>query len=71
MTDHGGTPPSLAARLVVAALALTALAVGGLWMWMTARGVMIAGMPPWVLGLVVVALVFSLAWAVHRIQDHP
>lgn len=69
MTDHGGTPPSLAARLVVAGLAVMALAVGALWMWMTARGVIYAGVPPWAVGLVVVGLVFALAWAVHRLQE--
>ena len=67
MTNSG--PPTLATRLTVAALALIALAVGAVWMWTTATGVMVAGMPPWVLGLAVVALLVALAVAVHRIDE--
>ena len=40
-----------------------------LWMWSTATGVMVAGVPPWAVGLVVVALLVALALAVHRMHD--
>lgn len=68
MTDHSGTPPSLAARLVVALLAVVAVAVGALWMWSTATGVRYAGVPSWLVGLVVVALVFALARVIHHVN---
>ena len=67
MRDPG--PPTLAARLTVACLALLALGVGALWMWSTATGVMVAGVPPWAVGLLVVALLVALALAVHRMHD--
>lgn len=53
----------------MAVLALTALAVGAFWMWTTATGVMYAGVPAWAVGLVVVALLVALAFAVHRVHD--
>lgn len=53
----------------MAALALTAFAVGAFWMWTTATGVMYAGVPAWVVGLVVVGLLVALAFAVHRVHD--
>ena len=67
MADPGS--PTLAARLTVAGLALLALGVGALWIWTAATDVMFAGVPPWVVGLVVVALLFALALAVHRLHD--
>lgn len=67
MTDPG--PPTLAARLTVAVLGLTALGVGAFWMWSTSTGVMYAGVPQWVVGLFVVGLLVALALAVHRVHD--
>lgn len=67
MRDPG--PPTLAARLTVAGLAIMALGVGALWMWTTATGMMVAGVPPWAVGLVVVALLVGLAFSVHKMHD--
>ena len=70
MTNPGGSPPTLADRVVVGLLAVAALAVGAFWLWATAQGGLVAGVPSWVIGLVVVALIFSLALAVSRVRDH-
>jgi len=59
----------LVARLAVAILGLMALGVGAFWMWTTSIGVIYAGVPPWVVGLVVVGLLVALAFAVHRLQN--
>lgn len=67
MTESG--PPTWVARLTVAALAVMALGVGTFWMWTTSTGVMYAGVPPWAIGLVVIALLVALATAVHRVHD--
>lgn len=69
MTDRGDPPRTLAARLVVAGLALAALLVGAFWMWSTSRGAMVAGVPSWVPGLVVVGLLVALAVAVDRVRN--
>lgn len=68
MTRAEEQPPTRSGRLVVAGLAVTALAVGAFWLWSTARDVMVAGVPPWVIGLVVVGLLVALAMAVDRIR---
>lgn len=59
----------LVARLAVAILGLMALGVGAFWMWTTSTGVFYAGVPSWVVGLVVVGLLVALAFAVHRLQS--
>jgi len=59
----------LVARLTVAILGLMALGVGAFWMWTTSTGVIYAGVPPWVVGLIVVGLLVALAFAVHRLQN--
>lgn len=69
MTNHRGTPSGLAGRLVVAMLAVMALSIGSFWMWSTVTGVVYAGVPSWLLGLVVVALVFALARAIHHVNE--
>lgn len=69
MTDHGGSPATLASRVVIAVLALLCLGVGALWMWSTATGLLWAGVPAWAIGMVVVALLVALALAVHRAAD--
>ena len=69
MTNHRGTPSGLAGRLVVAMLAVMALSIGSFWMWSTATGVMYAGVPSWLVGLAVVALVFALARAIHHVNE--
>lgn len=68
MSDHRA-PTGLAGRLVVAMLAVTALSIGGFWMWSTATGVRYAGVPSWLVGLAVVALVFALARAIHHVNE--
>jgi len=68
MTHHRAPTPGLAARLVVAMLAVTAMAIGGFWMWSAATGVRYAGVPSWTVGLVVIALVFALARAIHHVN---
>lgn len=67
MSNHRGTPSGVTGRLVVAMLAVMALSIGGLWMWSIATGVMYAGVS-WLVGLVVVALVFALARAIHHVN---
>jgi len=55
-------------RLVVAGLAAMVLAVGFFWLWTVLNGVLIAGVPSWVVGLVLVALVVALAAAIDRLH---
>ncbi len=55
-------------RVLVGVLAVIALAAGAFWMWSTATGGLYAGVPSWIIGLVVVGLVFALALAVHRVS---
>jgi hypothetical protein len=69
MSNHRGTPTGLPGRLVVATLAVMALSIGSFWMWSTATGVRYAGVPSWLVGLVVVALVFALARAIHHVNE--
>lgn len=69
MSNHRGTPSGVTGRLVVATLAVMALSVGSFWMWSTATGVMYAGVPSWLVGLAVVALVFALARAIHHVNE--
>lgn len=53
----------------MAMLAVVALATGSFWMWSTATGVVYAGVPSWLVGLAVVALVFALARAIHHVNE--
>lgn len=66
MTNPG--PPTVTARLVAGGLAVLALGVGFFWMWSMAQGVLFAGVPSWVIGLVVVGLLVALAMAVDRVR---
>jgi hypothetical protein len=67
MTDLGGEP-TVVSRLVVAALAAMVLAVGAFWLWTILRGVLVAGVPSWVVGLLFVGLVVALAAAVDKVH---
>lgn len=67
MTDLGGEP-TIVSRLVVAGLALMVVAVGSFWLWTILHGVLVAGVPSWVVGLLFVGLVVALAAAVDRVH---
>lgn len=67
MTDLGGEP-TVRSRLVVAGLAVLVLVVGSFWLWTVLHGVLFAGVPSWVVGLLLVGLVVALAAAIDRVH---
>ena len=67
MTDWGGEP-TVRSRLVVAGLAVLVVAVGSFWLWTVLHGVLVAGVPSWVVGLLLVGLVVALAAAIDRVH---
>jgi hypothetical protein len=67
MTDLGGEP-TIVSRLVVAGLAAMVLVVGAFWLWTVLHGVLVVGIPSWVVGLLLVGLVVALAAAVERLH---
>ncbi len=66
MTDLGGEP-TIVSRLLVVGLAAMVFVVGGFWMWTVLHGVLVAGVPSWVVGLAFVGLVVALAAAIDRV----
>lgn len=67
MTDLGGEP-TVTSRLVVVGLAVLVVAVGSFWLWTVLHGVLVAGVPSWVVGLLFVGLVVALAAAIDRVH---
>lgn len=67
MTDLGGEP-TVRSRLVVVGLALLVVVVGIFWLWTVLHGVLVAGVPSWVVGLLLVGLVVALAAAIDRVH---
>lgn len=67
MTDLGGEP-TVASRLVVVGLTVLVVVVGSLWLWTVLHGVLVAGIPSWVIGLLLVGLVVALAAAIDRVH---
>jgi hypothetical protein len=67
MTDLGGEP-TVRSRLLVAGLALLVVVVGSFWLWTVLHGVLVAGIPSWVVGLLLVGLVVALAAAIDRVH---
>lgn len=70
MTDLG-RPPTSSSRLVATMLALVVVTLGSYWVWAMATGELVAGMPSWVVGLLMVGLVVALAAAVDRTREPP
>ncbi|GAA1476361.1 hypothetical protein GCM10009623_08070 [Nocardioides aestuarii] len=67
MTDLGGEP-TMASRLVVVGLAVLVVVVGSFWLWTVLHGVLVAGVPSWVVGLLLVGLVVALAASIDRVH---
>ena len=58
----------MGSRLVVVALAVLVVVVGSFWLWTVLHGVLVAGVPSWVVGLLLVGLVVALAAAIDRVH---
>jgi hypothetical protein len=55
--------------MVVVVLTGLVLAVGGFWLWSITMDEPYAGIPHWLVGLVVVGLIVALAVALSRLRD--
>lgn len=58
----------MTSRLVVVGLAVLVVVVGSFWLWTVLHGVLVAGVPSWVVGLMFVGLVVALAAAIDRVH---
>ena len=58
----------MTSRLVVVGLAVLVVVVGSFWLWTVLLGVLVAGVPSWVVGLMFVGLVVALAAAIDRVH---